>query len=264
MTGQCKLCLEPVTSLQNSHFLPKGIYKRLRDKNEKNPNPWEISWKTAVQTSRQKTAPLLCLDCEQRFSKYGENWALGCCLQEDGRFPLASILASRTPDMWSWKTPTTRIYYASKISEINIPALAYFAGSIFWRASVYPWSDDGTIPVLLGPFQEQFRAYLMGLKAFPKDCSLWVVVREGKIDRLTYPPVGKRMGNFHVYRFPIPGLAFTLVVSKNIPANYREMCFVHGSGNPIIVTTLIDKLLEEEAVKRLKGKPSGKKKAPPR
>ena len=89
MMGQCKLCLEPVTRLQDSHFLSKGIYKRLRDKNEKNPNPWALSRKTAVQISRQKTAYLLCSDCEQRFSEYGENWVLGHCLQEDGSFSLA-------------------------------------------------------------------------------------------------------------------------------------------------------------------------------
>jgi hypothetical protein len=264
MTGECKLCLQHVTSLKNSHFLSAGIYKRLRDENEKNPNPWMISGKTAVQTSRQKTAHLLCSDCEQLFSKYGEHWVLGHCLQENGSFPLASVLASRTPDVSSNHT-TTRLYYASKVPEINIPALAYFAASIFWRGSIYAWNDDGSFPVRLGPFQEQLRQYLMGLEAFPKNCSLWVVVRKGKIDRLTFAPVGERKGNFHVYRFPMPGLAFTLLVGKNIPANYREKCLVHGSGNPVIVTTIIDELLEDFAVKELSGvSSSGRKKAPSR
>jgi hypothetical protein len=40
-----------------------------------------------------------------------------------------------------------------------------------------------------------------------------------------------------------------MAVSKNILANHRERCLVHGPGNPIIVTTLIDKLLVDEAVK---------------
>jgi hypothetical protein len=111
-------------------------------------------------------------------------------------------------------------------------------------------SDDGSIPVKLGPFQEQFRTYLMGQAAFPKDASLWFVVREGKqINRLTYAPIGARQGNFHAYKFPMPGFAFSMLVSKNIPANHRERCFVHGPGNPVIVTTLIDKLLVDDAVK---------------
>ncbi len=85
----------------------------------------------------------------------------------------------------------------------------------------------------LGPFQEQFRQYLLGLLAFPQDCSLSVVVREGKeIDRLTYAPIGKREGNFHVYKFPMPGLGFSMVVSKNITVplrsrqNYRANVFL--------------------------------------
>jgi hypothetical protein len=47
----------------------------------------------------------------------------------------------------------------------------------------------------------------------------------------------------------MPGLGFALVVSKNIPQNYREKCFVHGPGNPIVVTTLIEKCLMDDAVK---------------
>jgi len=246
---QCKLCLQSVSSLRDSHFLSAGIYRILRDDNAKNPNPWVLSGKTAVQISRQMKAHLLCADCEQRFSKLGENWVLKHCLRKDGTFPLKSILSARTPDISAPPNPT-KIYLASGIPEINIEALSYFAASIFWRGSIHPWNDDGSIPVNLGPFQEQFRQYLMGQRAFPKDASLWVVVREGKeIDRLTYAPIGTRQGNFHAYKFPMPGLAFSMLVSRNIPANHRERCLVHGPGNPIIVTTLIDKLLVDEAVR---------------
>ena len=70
MTEQCKLCLQRVASLEDSHFLSAGIYRILRDDNEKNPNPWLLTKETAVQTSRQMTARLLCRDCEQRFSKF--------------------------------------------------------------------------------------------------------------------------------------------------------------------------------------------------
>jgi hypothetical protein len=246
---QCKLCLQRVASLRDSHFLSAGIYRILRDDDEKNPNPWVLSGKGAVQSSRQMKARLLCADCEQRLSKHGENWVLKHCLRKDGSFPLASILAARTPDISSPPNPT-KIYYAAGIPEINISALAYFAASIFWRGSIHPWRDDGSIPVELGPFQEQFRKYLMGQEAFPKDASLWLMVREGKeIGRLTYAPIGARQGNFHTYKFPMPGVAFSLTVSKNIPANHREICLVHGPGNPVIVTSLIEKLLVSDAVK---------------
>jgi len=191
------------------------------------------------------------------------------CLSDfSDRVIRAAILASRTPDISSDKT-TTRLYYAAKIPEINISALAYFATSIFWRGSIHPWNDDGSIPVRLGPFQEQFRQYLLALLPFPKDCSLSVVVREGKeIDRLTYAPLGKREENFHVYKFPMPAIGFSIVVSKNIPRNYREKCFVHGHGNPIVVTTLIEEFLMADAVKmgqeRLAARRSSKTVPPPR
>jgi hypothetical protein len=249
MIGLCKLCLQDGVDLQNRHFLSKGIYKILRDAGERNPNPYLLTGTTVVQTSRQLTAALLCRACEQRLSKNGETWVLNHCLQNDGRFPLADILASRTPDLFAPENPT-KIYCAAEIPKINVSALAYFAASIFWRGSIHPWNDDGSIPVELGPFQERFRQYLMGLESFPKDSSLWLVVREGKeISRLTYAPLGARKDGLHIYKFPMPGLALMLTVSKNVPARHRQKCFVHGPGNPIVVTPLIDSLLMEEAVK---------------
>jgi hypothetical protein len=47
----------------------------------------------------------------------------------------------------------------------------------------------------------------------------------------------------------MPGLGLSLVVSKNIPPTYREKCFVRGVGNPVVVTTLIDKFLMDVAIK---------------
>jgi hypothetical protein len=63
-------------SLQESHYIPAGIHRRLRETDQKNLNPYAITKKAAVQTSKQKTAFLLCSDCENRISKYGGNWVL--------------------------------------------------------------------------------------------------------------------------------------------------------------------------------------------
>jgi hypothetical protein len=148
-------------------------------------------------------------------------------------------------------TTPTRLYYAVGIPEINIEALTYFAASIFWRGAVHPWNSDGTVPVSLGPFfEDELRQYLVGFQSFPKDCfSLWVVVREGKaIDRLTYAPAGNRIGKFHSYRFPMPGFCFMLYVGKNIPDYISEKCFATGSGNPLVVTSVVEPLLFNEGV----------------
>lgn len=248
---QCKLCLNHVVKLERSHFISSGIYKRLRDDHEKNPNPYHITLMGAVQTSKQLTAPLLCWNCEQRFNKLGEDWVLRHCLQKDGQFPLASILSARPADVSSSHTPT-RLYYASSIPGIDVSALAYFGASIFWRGSIHPWNTDGAIPIKLGPFQEPLRRYLTGEQPFPQECALWATVREGKeIDRLTYPPAGRRVGKFHSHRFPMPGLVFILMVGKNIPPNYRDKCIVNGPGNPIMITSIIEPMLLDEARKML-------------
>lgn len=246
----CKLCLKSVPKLEDSHFLSAGIYRRLRDLTAKNPNPMLLTLKGAHQTSKQMKTQLLCSECEQRFSKHGETWVLARCLQADGSFPLAALLASRSPDVSLPSTPT-KVYYAAGISEINIAAMTYFAASIFWRGAVHPWKSDRTVPVPLGPlFENQLRRYLMGLQPFPKDCfSLWVLVREGKeIDGLTYTPAGNRIGKFHSYRFPMPGLCFMLYVGKNIPDYISEKCFASGSGNPLVVTRVVESLLFKEGV----------------
>jgi len=245
--GKCKLCLGDGLELQDSHFLPKGVYRILRDDDAANPNPWLISERKTVQISLQLKAPLLCRVCEQRLSKHGETWVLTNCLKKDRSFPLNSVLASREPDVFS-DTNSTKVYWAAKIPEINCQALEYFAASMFWRGSIHTWNQDGSIPVGLGPFKESFRKYLMGLADFPDHCSLLVTVREGSdIDRLTHAPIGERRELFHVYRFPMPGLAFSLVVGKNIPAKLRQSCFAHAPGRPIIVTGILEEWLRRMA-----------------
>lgn len=252
--GQCRLCLQEHSELQGSHFLSKGIYRIVRDAGAKNPDPYLITAGRSVQTSKQLKRPLFCKGCEERLSSGGERWVLGNCRRNDGTFFLASMLASRLPDVESAGNPT-KIYYASDIPEIRRSDIAYFAASIFWRGSLYPWNEDGSIPVDLGPFQEGFRRYLMGEAVFPADACLWVAVREGKgADRLTHVPTRVRADGTHAYKFPMPGLAFTLLVSRNIPARYKNICFVCNPRNPLIVTSILEELLLRDAAKLLKAR----------
>jgi hypothetical protein len=183
--------------------------------------------------------------CEKRLSDNGENWVLRHCPRRS-RFKLATILDAESP---SEASPETRIYLASDIPQIDTDALAYFATSIFWRGSIHPWNQDGSLPVRLGPFADSFRRYLMGEEAFPKYAALWVAVREkSKVGRLTFTPVGGRIGNFHTHRFPMPGFGFMLFTGKNIPENIRRICFVRGQGNPLIRTSLFEQPLLEQAL----------------
>jgi hypothetical protein len=249
MKGRCKLCLQDNKELRKSHFLPNGIYKILRDSEAPNPNPWTITLNAVTQTSRQVWAWLLCDCCEQRFSRNGEDWVIKHCLRHDGRFKLLDILSKRAPDVFDEPNPT-RCYYAANIPEINVPAIAYFSASIFWRGSIYPWNDDGSIPIKLRPFQDQFRRYLMKENSFPDNCFLSMVVREGtKLDRLTAFPAGGRTGRFCLYRFAMPGLAFSLAVGKRTPRSFQNICLVHNETHPFVITPTIEPFLERDAVK---------------
>ncbi len=131
--GKCKLCLQDGVELQDSHYLSKGIYKRLRSEDAKNPHPVLITKTTTVQTSSQLKRRLFCNVCEDRLNSGGETWVLKHCLQADGAFPLRDILSGRTPDRL--QVPT-KVYAASRIPKISVSKITYFAATIFCRGLI--------------------------------------------------------------------------------------------------------------------------------
>ncbi len=95
----------------------------------------------------------------------------------------------------------------------------------------------------------------MGEAAFPTHACLWVAVREGKgADRLTHVPKCVRADGLHAYKFPMPGFAFTLFVSKNVPDGYRSICFVCDPKNPLIVTSIMEEWLLRDAARLLQAR----------
>jgi hypothetical protein len=257
--GKCKLCLQDGVPLCKSHGICAAIYRSMRiNSNGGNPDPYVITRHSAKQTSKQETAPMLCRECENRLSRNGENWVFRHSLRANMTFGLKSILDARTPDVHAPNQPT-KLFYAANIPQINVAALTYFASSMFWRFAAHPWKTDGGYSVKLGPFEEQFRRYLMGQASFPADAALWVVVREiGPISHFTYIPTGERMGNIHVHRFPMPGFAFMLHVSKNLPEISRNLCFVHGPGNPFVQSSIIESHLLREGMTMAQSLPNAK------
>jgi hypothetical protein len=253
MKGQCKLCLRDDVELQKSHFIPAAAFRLLMDQTAKNPRPFLINNRTIIQTNEQQTARLLCRDCEQRFHREGESWFFKHCLRKN-TFILQDILARHAP-VASDKAGTD-VYHAAQIPEISIPALAYFAASIFWRGAVHSWGND-SFPVKLGPFEESFRKYLMGESDFPQDTSLQFAVLKGRgqFDRYTTEPCGERKDFGHLFKFTMGGVSFRLAVGKNVPDFLHRLCCVRSLGNTVISTVLLDRWSEEEAVKKITGNP---------
>src|SRR5664279_1064645 len=158
--GFCALCLQ-TKQLRDSHLLPAGVLRLLRDDSLKNPNPFVMSLDYVGQTSCQAKQYLLCQDCEQRLSREGENWTIKHCYHESDRsFPLRDLLKGETPIL---SGPSGCAYDASKIVGIDIERLVYFSASVIWRASLRKWQlrrqTYDAIQIGAG-YQEQLRQYL--------------------------------------------------------------------------------------------------------
>jgi hypothetical protein len=139
-------------------------------------------------------------------------------------------------------------YEAALIPEVNAAAITHFAIGIFWKASIYGWNTDGSIPVNLVGYDDQFRHFLLGEVEFPTDAVLAVMVREGgPIDRLTHTPFGSSGPEISTYQFPIPGFSFMLTLGKNIPERISQYCFVRGMGKPIVITVATEQFLFQQA-----------------
>jgi hypothetical protein len=248
MIGTCKLCLRDGVELQRSHLLSAAVYRILRDDGvASNPNPVLITPEGRVQSNQQQWAHLLCRSCEALLSREGEDWVFRHGMKRDGGFSLAELLRRSRPSVGTLGEHT-RLYEARLIPEINAAAITHFAIGIFWKASVYGWNTDGSIPVNLVGYDDEFRRFLLGEVEFPTDAVLAVMVRDGgPIDRLTHTPFGGAGPEISTYQFPIPGFDFVLTLGKNIPERIGQYCFVRGTGKPIVITVATEQFLFHQA-----------------
>jgi len=135
-TNVCALCLRK-RLLRDSHLIPAGILRQLRDDSFKNPNPYIMSPDYVGQSSAQAKQYLLCHDCEHRFSLNGEKWVAENCYRPwKNTFRLRENLERAQPIL---SGPQGGAYDASKIPGIYIKKLVYFGASVIWRASLQSW-----------------------------------------------------------------------------------------------------------------------------
>lgn len=234
--GTCKLC-QKTAELQVSHFLPNAVYAQLRDDTLKNAHPVLMTEDDSIISPKQIAEPLLCVDCEQRFSKLGESWVLGN-MSRVTSFPLQDMLIKATP-LGVSDDKTFAVFSAAAIPEIDMDALVYFALSVFWRSSAHQWRNikgvmDG---IKLGPYEEPIRQFLLG-GPFPADIVVQVAVWPTKdVVRAAYTPRRGRAPGYHVFNFMIPGIEFRLLTGKQIPEDVQMSCS-HGSPQKLIYSTM--------------------------
>lgn len=172
--GICKLCLQS-KELQESHLYPRGMYKALRDTSQKNQNPECMTSTTSKRVSLHIQDYVLCWDCEQLFSRNGENWVVPRS-HTGTTFELREILRNATP-IENGCDERLVPYAGREIPGIDMEKLIYFGLSLFWRASVHEWKFlDSVINMPLGDYEEVLRRFLLGGAGLGKDVLLSIFV----------------------------------------------------------------------------------------
>ena len=238
--GTCKLCLQ-IRELQDSHLLPAALYRMSRLDGTANPNPYLISAKRTIQTSRQIKDYLLCRNCEQRINRGGERCAMRQ-VNRNGSFPLLgalnSVSASRSSSGFSW-------YYANDTPSIDRDKLGYFALSVFWRGSVHIWHcpEKKEPPIQLGIFEEPIRQYLLGLRSFPDDVVILLFVCTDLFSQSVFyePSKGNELDDT-TWTFQVRGLNFFLSAKVGKPSGISDACMVTGQQRMITTRSCHEKV----------------------
>jgi len=226
--GLCKLCQREGQELQESHLLPAGMYRRLLSE-DKNPHPILITRAGSRSSSEQITDNVLCRDCESRFGRLGENYALRCAA-DSRRFRLLEELEAITP---SRSDKEFRGYKVADTTNIKRDELAYFALSVFWRAAVHRWPEANgsgrTDRIVLGAENvESLRRFLLGEQPVPSTMALFFVVLTDKLSQGSmYAPSPSGKKDFcWGYGFFACGFMFNLLVSRKLRFQQTGACLI--------------------------------------
>lgn len=123
--------------------------------------------------------------------------------------------------------------------------LAYFALSVFWRASVHGWKK--ITPIDLGTYEELFRAYLNGEASFPENVSLQVVVCTDTASQnmfFTPSPLQGFRQPYRAYSFQARGIVFTANVGKLLSQPKKNLCCLTSPKKWIVACDWEPKTIE--------------------
>ena len=199
--------------------MPAGVYRRTLTPGAKVPHPVAITAKGMRPSSDQITDYVLCRECEARFDKGGENYALRLAATQT-HFPFLKKLEG-APFRALGKE--LKGYAEADTSDVNRDALAYFSLSIFWRAAAHRWRwrDGQTVSIDLGSkYTEAIRRYLLAETGFPASMSLIVVAFTDQLtqDGFSMPVLNGRLptGGWQ-HAFGARGFGFMLQIGKQLP-----------------------------------------------
>jgi hypothetical protein len=231
--GICKLCLEE-KSLCDSHLVPSALYKlcRQQDAGLLRMNTSEVNI-----SAEEVSFPLLCLECEERLNKEGENWLLPKIAQRDHSFPLYEILVTGKSDS---VVDGAEAYACSRIDNFAFRKITNFAIGIFWKASVHSWKEGVREPrIRFGKYGEQFRLFLMNKGPFPQKAALTIGVAPPTeaIFGFNLPYLKSKRPYFSYFQH-IPGMVFILTIGNQLSEEDKAACFYSSPLHPILVKNL--------------------------
>ena len=205
--------------LKDSHLIPKWAYKRLLNADQESKHPIRVAGDAACLTSKQITQHLLCEDCESLFSKREDYVAQLTALENDAPKILQSVTRLDTP----------RKVLSELGSNIDSEQIAYFASSILWRSCVMRRGCQ------LGPYESQFRSYLLEEGSFPSFAmlSLGILEPSAPSDNPYHwinpylwvtEPSSSRADALRLHGFILCGLVFRCFIGQALPTKVKQIC----------------------------------------
>jgi hypothetical protein len=227
--GRCELCRKN-SELVESHLISAAAYKSAQGLQV---GTTAVVGHKAFFTSKQVKAHFLCNNCERQLNTCGENDVLPQIYQPNGQFKLRELLqASRSHE----SRPQGTVYDVQPLLGKMIESYLYFAASIFWRASARRWKldRDWLDRIVLGPYQEPFRQYLLNEVPFPQHARVYVfVAQEAQPTRAVVLPCMSRIEDAHRHEFYIPGIHFVLALGQRAPQYYDDAA-LNGSRQQLM------------------------------
>ena len=210
----CKLCLRN-RPLCKSHLIPRAVYALCRAQKARNPNPYLVTHKFAMQSSRHMQVPLLCNDCEQLLRASGEDWLIPELARLGQAFPLFEKLRTAIP---LYNEPDFVAYLLANVPTIRVPHLIHCITGIFWKASVHAWRKGPAKPwISLGAHSDLLRQFLLGEAGFPQDMSLSIIVVPPPSTLIGFHPPYQTKGPDPIFHLYLCGINCTLWKGQNIP-----------------------------------------------
>jgi hypothetical protein len=220
--------------LQRSHLMAKSLYKKTRSDDPKQPHPLVRTSEGVRPSSYQVRDYVFCWDCEQRFSREGEDYMMRLVAHRD-KFPLLEMLETTGSGL---SRPPVTAYRVSGTPLVDRAKIGYFAASVFWRASVHTWKQDDGKPVSIDlgvENNEELRQYLLGRRSFPTNAGLLTTLCTDTESQNMFLMPGANVKNDRVWLVVMRGFTFFFSIGAQIPTYISRYCTMNSAGRWIMV-----------------------------